>query len=65
MNRNDQTVEMDDGDELSYDACVLATGSEPIRLPIPGADDPEVLVMRTVENSTRLPSRVGENAAKP
>ena len=51
---------MDDGEELSYDACVLATGSEPVRLPVPGADDPEILVMRTVENSTRLQGRVGE-----
>ena len=39
---------------LSYDACVLATGSEPVRIPVPGADDPEVLVMRTLENSARL-----------
>jgi len=61
LNRDDRTVELDDGEKLSYDACVLATGSEPIRLPIPGADDPEILVMRTVENSTRLQSRVGEN----
>ena len=61
LDRNDQTVELDDGEKLSYDACVLATGSEPIRLPISGADDPEILVMRTVENSMRLQGRVGEN----
>jgi 3-phenylpropionate/trans-cinnamate dioxygenase ferredoxin reductase subunit len=61
LNRNNQTVELDDGEELSYDACVLATGSEPIRLPVPGADDPEILVMRTVENSTRLQRRMAEN----
>jgi NADPH-dependent 2,4-dienoyl-CoA reductase/sulfur reductase-like enzyme len=61
LNRDNQTVELDDGEELSYDACVLATGSEPIRLPVPGADDPEILVMRTVENSTRLQGRVEEN----
>jgi 3-phenylpropionate/trans-cinnamate dioxygenase ferredoxin reductase subunit len=59
LNRDDQTVVMDSGEELPFDACVLATGSEPIRLPIPGADDPEILVMRTVENSTRLQDRVG------
>ncbi|HLM32738.1 MAG TPA: FAD-dependent oxidoreductase, partial [Gaiellaceae bacterium] len=29
--------------EIRYDACVLATGSEPMRLPVPGADDPEIL----------------------
>ncbi len=61
LNRSNQTVELDDGEELSYDACVLATGSEPIRLPIPGADDPEILVMRTVENSARLQDRMEEN----
>ena len=60
LNRDDGIVELDDGEELSYDACVLATGSEPIRLPVPGADDPEILVMRTVENSARLQGRVGE-----
>jgi 3-phenylpropionate/trans-cinnamate dioxygenase ferredoxin reductase subunit len=61
--RDNQTVELDDGDELTYDACVLATGSEPIRLPVPGADDPEILVMRTVENSRRLQGRIGENSS--
>ena len=60
LNRDDGIVELDEGEELSYDACVLATGSEPIRLPVPGADDPEILVMRTVENSARLQGRVGE-----
>ncbi len=61
LDRNDQTVELDEGEKLVYDACVLATGSEPIRLPISGGDDPEILVMRTVENSMRLQGRVGEN----
>jgi 3-phenylpropionate/trans-cinnamate dioxygenase ferredoxin reductase subunit len=52
-------VETEDG-EIHYDTCVLATGSEPVRLPVPGADDPEILVMRTLENSDRLRKRVGE-----
>ncbi|WP_047866021.1 NAD(P)/FAD-dependent oxidoreductase [Rubrobacter aplysinae] len=47
-------VGVEGGDEIPYDACVLATGSEPIRPPIPGAEDPEVLTMRTVEDSTSL-----------
>jgi 3-phenylpropionate/trans-cinnamate dioxygenase ferredoxin reductase subunit len=57
LDRGRGVVETENGEEIPYDACVLATGSEPIRLPIPGADDPEVLVMRTVENSDRLQSR--------
>lgn len=59
LDRERGVVEADSGEEFSYDACVLATGSEPIRLPIPGGDDPEILVMRTIENSVRLQDRVG------
>src|ERR687894_708467 len=55
-----QTVITDEGEKLFYDACALATGSEPVRPPVPGGDDPEILTMRTVENSTRLQDRVGE-----
>jgi 3-phenylpropionate/trans-cinnamate dioxygenase ferredoxin reductase subunit len=59
LDRERQFVTTNEGEELRYKACVLATGSEPIRLPIPGGDDPEILTMRTVENSTRLQERVG------
>jgi 3-phenylpropionate/trans-cinnamate dioxygenase ferredoxin reductase component len=44
-------------EEIPFDACLLATGSEPVRPPLPGADDPEVLVLRTVEHSERLAAR--------
>ncbi|HEY6673502.1 MAG TPA: FAD-dependent oxidoreductase, partial [Rubrobacteraceae bacterium] len=62
VDRDRGVVETENGEEIYYDACVLATGSEPIRLPIPGADDPEVLVMRTIENSERLQSRATEGS---
>jgi len=55
-------VGVEGGDEIPYDACVLATGSDPVRPPIPGAEDPEVLTMRTVEDSTRL-SRLASSGA--
>ncbi|MGH3145405.1 MAG: NAD(P)/FAD-dependent oxidoreductase [Rubrobacter sp.] len=54
-----RVVSTESGEKLAYEACVLATGSEPVRIPVPGADDPEILVMRTIENSTRLQERVG------
>jgi 3-phenylpropionate/trans-cinnamate dioxygenase ferredoxin reductase subunit len=62
LDRTRGIVETENGEEVPYDACILATGSEPIRLPIPGADDPEIHVMRTIENSERLKSRVGRGS---
>jgi 3-phenylpropionate/trans-cinnamate dioxygenase ferredoxin reductase subunit len=61
IDRERRVVVTDEGEELAYDFCVLATGSEPVRPPVPGGDDPEILTMRTIENSTRLQERMGEN----
>ncbi|QIN82911.1 glycosyltransferase [Rubrobacter tropicus] len=63
LDRSRAVVETDAGEAFAYDACVLATGSEPIRIPVPGADDPEVLVMRTIENSSRLKDRAGKGGS--
>lgn len=57
-----KTVALKSGEELSYDSCVLATGSEPIRIPVPGGDDPGIFTMRTVENSTELRRRVDKSS---
>lgn len=57
IDRERQIVETANGD-FPYDVCVLATGSEPVRLPVPGGDDPEIMVMRTVEHSTCLQEQV-------
>ncbi len=58
LNPGEMSAELEGGERLYFDACVLATGSEPLRLPVPGADDPEVLLMRTIKDSERLRERV-------
>lgn len=47
-------VELDDGERLPWDRLLIATGAEPRRLPLPGADLDGVLYLRSVEDSDRL-----------
>jgi 3-phenylpropionate/trans-cinnamate dioxygenase ferredoxin reductase subunit len=51
-------VRFDDGRELGYDRLLLATGAEPRRLRIPGADLDAVHSLRTVSDCDRLRQRV-------
>ncbi|MEQ1662570.1 MAG: nitrite reductase large subunit NirB [Thiobacillus sp.] len=48
INRQARTVETDDGMKASYDRLLLATGSKPFILPVPGADLPGVIGFRDI-----------------
>jgi NADPH-dependent 2,4-dienoyl-CoA reductase/sulfur reductase-like enzyme/nitrite reductase/ring-hydroxylating ferredoxin subunit len=45
------------GASVSFDALVLATGANPVRLPVPGADAPHVLTLRTLADSRAIIER--------
>lgn len=47
-------VEIEGREPLAYSACLLSVGARPARLPVPGADLPQVATIRTVEDSFRL-----------
>jgi NADPH-dependent 2,4-dienoyl-CoA reductase/sulfur reductase-like enzyme len=49
-----QTVTLDSGDTLPYDTLLLATGSYPRKLRIPGSDLEGVHYLRTLDNSETL-----------
>jgi 3-phenylpropionate/trans-cinnamate dioxygenase ferredoxin reductase component len=51
-------LELDDGERLRYDRLLLATGAEPRRLSIPGAELDGVLYLRSVQDSDRLRKRL-------
>ncbi|MGH2875070.1 MAG: NAD(P)/FAD-dependent oxidoreductase, partial [Solirubrobacteraceae bacterium] len=46
------------GRTLRWRSCVLATGAEPKRLPLPGCDDPAVRVVRTLDDVRELLARL-------
>jgi 3-phenylpropionate/trans-cinnamate dioxygenase ferredoxin reductase component len=58
IDRAAHEVELADGERVPYGALVLATGSEPRSLPIPGADT--ALTLRTHADSDRVRATFGE-----
>ncbi|MGH2352256.1 MAG: NAD(P)/FAD-dependent oxidoreductase [Chloroflexota bacterium] len=49
-----RTVTLQGGEALTFERLLLATGSEPRTLPIPGAEHENVFLLRTVEDSERI-----------
>jgi 3-phenylpropionate/trans-cinnamate dioxygenase ferredoxin reductase subunit len=63
LNTSSRELTLDDGDRLSYDRLLLATGSEPRRLSIPGGELDGVLYLRSVHDSDALRERLDRGGA--
>jgi 3-phenylpropionate/trans-cinnamate dioxygenase ferredoxin reductase subunit len=62
LDAGERTITLSGGRQLAYATCLLATGGEPTRLPIPGADHPRVRVVRTADDVRELLERLGDGA---
>jgi len=54
-----QRVTMDGRESIRYDACLLATGSRPRRLPVEGMDLPGVRTLRSLADAEALRAAAG------
>jgi nitrite reductase (NADH) large subunit len=59
IDRADQVLDLADGSRLPYDRLVIATGSTPVRLPVPGSGLPGVAVFRDLADVDRLAAAQG------
>src|SRR3989338_6423909 len=64
IDRQRRVVESEDGLSVPYDRLLIATGSNPIMLPIPGIDLPGVLAYRSIDDVEKMlaATRTGKRA---
>jgi NADPH-dependent 2,4-dienoyl-CoA reductase/sulfur reductase-like enzyme len=65
IDREEQEVRLGDGTRVPYDALLLATGSEPRRLGIPGTDLAGVHHLRRLSHADHLRGVLADRAASP
>ena len=59
LDRATKVVTLSNGNTVSYDVLILATGARAIALPIPGADLSGILFLRTAAHAETLKATVG------
>jgi len=55
-----KTITLDDGDTVSYEKMLVATGSAPKPLDVPGGDGPNVRTLRTKDDSEAIRAHLGQ-----
>jgi NADPH-dependent 2,4-dienoyl-CoA reductase/sulfur reductase-like enzyme/nitrite reductase/ring-hydroxylating ferredoxin subunit len=58
IDRAARSIKLEGGGSLSYGALLIATGADPVRLPLPGADQDHVFTLRTLGDSRAIISAI-------
>lgn len=59
IDRDRREVVLSDGARIAYDRLLLATGARPRALPVPGADGPNVAMLRNLDDAARIRAALG------
>ena len=57
-----RTVTLDNGHQLAYDKLLIATGSHPLKLPVPGIDSPNVHSCWTLADARQIAAKAKQGA---
>lgn len=60
LDRDSRVATVGDGDEIPWSKLILATGSSPVRLDVPGSDLDGVHTLRSIDDARELRSRFSE-----
>lgn len=62
VNATGKTVTLDNGQQVAYDKLLIATGSHPLKLPVPGIDSPNVHTCWTLADARQIAAKAKKGA---
>lgn len=59
LNTSSKTVELENGDKISYEKLLICTGGSPLKIKTPGSDIRRVYYLRTLDDAKKIKAAAG------